>query len=62
MTRQELLARAVRSGEALVADLRSLGLDVPAAVVDDIVGALQSVRVREAVAALADPGDMAEQP
>lgn len=61
MTRQELLARAVRSGEALVADLRSLGLDVPAVVVDDIVGALQSIRVREATAALvlANPGDLA---
>ena len=62
MTRAEKLARAVRSGEALVADLRSLGYETPAAVVDGIVGALQTVRVHEAVAALADPGDMAEQP
>ncbi len=63
MTREERLFRAVRSGEALVADLRSLGLEVAAGVVDDLVGALQQVRVREATAklVLANPGDLAER-
>jgi len=63
MTRADRLFRAVRNGGALVADLRSLGLEVAACVVDDIVGALQQVRVREATArlVLANPGDLTER-